>query len=171
MNGMNRFGFLAGMVALFLLGTSCRKDQVPTPDSDLGEFELIAGFIDLSQQNKYNESLFCNDWILSKVSREHYVDGVLQDTEDATSWWSKMQYTIRNDHTIRYGGVDGVWRYSHNTLMWRIEGYYSYEVVGAEEGILKLKKEDYPLGIPFTPFFKDNRGEHYFYVFEYIPLL
>ena len=55
--------------------------------------------------------------------------------------------------------------------MWRIEGYYSYEVVGAEEGILKLKKEDYPLGIPFTPFFKDNRGEHYFYVFEYIPLL
>lgn len=50
-----------------------RRQHARSPGySDLGEFELIAGFIDLSQQNKYNESLFCNDWILSKVTREHY---------------------------------------------------------------------------------------------------
>lgn len=169
---MKRITVLSFLFLCFFM-CSCNKEQnkdqpLPTPDTaDLGEFQLIAGYVDLSQQNRFNESLFCDDWILAKVTRERYVDGVLKDIEDATPWWEKMEYIIRNDHTIRYCGVDGIWLYSHNTLMWRIEGYYSYEVVGAEEGVLRLKQEDYPVGVPFTPFFKDKRGEHYFYVFEY----
>lgn len=164
---MKRITALA-LLSLSFFICSCNKEQNSSPDAaDLGEFQLIAGYIDLSLQNQYNESLFCNDWVLAKVTRERYVDGVLKETTDVTQWWSKMEYIIRNNHTIRYGGDEGVWLYSHNTLMWRLSGYYSYEVAGAEEGILKLKQEDFPIGAPFTPFFKDNRGEHYFEVFEY----
>jgi hypothetical protein len=71
----------------------------PTPDPDLGEnFEEIAFFIDLSQTNKFNESLFCNEWTLSKVTMETYVDGVLTETEDRKV--STKELSIKKDYTV-----------------------------------------------------------------------
>ena len=120
------------------------------------------------EKNRFKESFICNDWILAKVTRETYVDGTLVNTSDVTGYWAKMEYSFRKNHRMSYGGSNGVWMYSHNLLLWVYDGcYYSYEVVGAKAGLLQLKAEEYPAGIPWTPFIIDTSGKHYFYICEY----
>ena len=155
------------LFTIFILASSfcsCGKYENP----DLGEFEAIKNGIDMTQNNKYDESRFCKDWVLSKVLYETYVDGVLEKTEDHTDYWGKMEYSLRNDHTMTYWGSKGIWLYSHNCLLMKHDGsYYSYEVVKVTSDALHLKEEDVPVGGPYTLFFKDKNGKHCFNVFEY----
>lgn len=152
------------IIILSSLFFSCTK----TEDGESnGYFRDLEPLIDMSQTNQYNESLLCNTWILSKVIRETYVDGVLVDSEDETESWSKMEYTFRKDHSMSYGGSNGRWLYTHNHLIWKCPGGYVYEVTKAGLGVLHLKQEVYPDGGSFTPFLKDKSGKHYFWVFQY----
>lgn len=144
-------------------------DLSPTPDPDLGTmFKSMESWIDMSQTNKFNESLFCNDWILSKVMLETYVDGVLTEAKDCTDKWAVMEYTFNNDHRMIGMGDNGWWLYTHNCLMWKVSGgFQSYEVVKSDKDALHLKQEDYPVGGPITPYFKDKSGIHSFWILEY----
>ena len=163
---MKKNVLLAFAVFVSVLG-SCNK--APTPDPDLGEFQVLSSLINQSQKNKFNESLFCNkDWALFTVRLEKYHDGVLQDSR--TVDWAKEECYFQNDHTVRFGdGVDGEWLYSHNYLMWVRYGgaYYHYEVVGVDANNLQLRREEVYMASNRTPYFKDNRGEHSFMVYEY----
>ena len=76
---MKKNVLLAFAVFVSVLG-SCNK--APTPDPELGEFQTCSSLINLSQKNKFNESLFCNkDWVLYGARYEKYHDGVLQDSK------------------------------------------------------------------------------------------
>ena len=71
---MKKNVLLAFAVFVSVLG-SCNK--APTPDPELGEFQTCSSLINLSQKNKFNESLFCNkDWVLYGARYEKYHDGV-----------------------------------------------------------------------------------------------
>ena len=94
------------LCAIVLVVSSCdnlfEPKLRPTPDSELGDdFKLYESWIDMSQTNRFNESLFCNDWILSKVTYERYMDGVLTETEDITDTFAKDWFSLKDDHTIR----------------------------------------------------------------------
>ena len=132
--------------AIFLIVTCCENtlidnDLQPTSDAELGDnFKAFESWIDMSQTNRFNEGLFCNDWTLSKVTYETYVDGILTETQDATDWWSKMEYSIKEDHTLQSGSSKGVWLYSHNFIMMKFNGvYHYYEVVESKPDELCLK--------------------------------
>jgi hypothetical protein len=164
------------LLAIALLAVGCDElfDPTlrPTPDPELGEeFKAMEHWIDMSQTNKFNESLFCNEWTLSKVTMETYVDGVLTETEDRKV--STKELSIKKDYTvtIKNSTLKGIWLYSHNTIMWKLNNgsYYSYEVVEAKTDALSLKEEDLPVGGPVTPYFKDKSGKHRFFVYEYTP--
>ena len=161
--------------AIFLIVACCENtlidnDLQPTSDAELGDnFKAFESWIDMSQTNRFNESLFCNDWTLSKVTYETYVDGILTETQDATDWWSKMEYSIKDDHTLRSGSSNGIWLYSHNFIMMKFNGgYYYYEVVESKPDELCLKSEEFPIGITFIPYYTDKSGEHNFNIFEYV---
>ena len=120
------------------------------------------------EKNRFKESFICNDWILAKVTRETYVDGVLVQTSDETDSWVKMKYSFRKNHRMSYGGSNGVWMYTHNMLLWVYTGcYYGYEVVEAKAGVLQLKVEEGQLGGVWTPFIISKSGEHHFNIYEY----
>lgn len=170
---MKKNVLLAFAVFVSVLG-SCNK--APTPDPELGEFQTCSSLINLSQKNKFNESLFCNkDWVLYGARYEKYHDGVLQDSK--TVDWAKEECFFQNDHTVRFGdGVDGEWLYSHNYLMWVRYGgayycyggaYYCYEVISVDANNLQLRVEDVSASSNRTPYYKDNSGSHTFRVFEY----
>lgn len=165
--------FIATIIAVVQIVASCDKTVEqklpPTPDPELGEdFAAMEPWIDMSKTNQFNESLFCNDWILSKVTYEIYVDGVLTETKDATDMWAVQEYSIFEDHTIRTKDRKGIWLYSHNILMWKTGGgYQSCEVVESKIDALHLRSEDYPLGIEIIPYFVDKSGKHGFFIFEY----
>lgn len=94
------------LCAIVLVVSSCdnlfEPKLRPTPDPELGDdFKLYESWIDMSQTNRFNESLFCNDWILSKVTYEKYLDGVLTETEDITDTFAKDWFSLKDDHTIR----------------------------------------------------------------------
>ena len=162
------------LCAIFVLTISCEKNietnLQPTPDAELGEdFKIFESWIDLTQTNQFNESLFVNNWILSQVTRETYVDGVLTKTQDVTDLWATSEYSIMEDHTIRTKSSKGIWLYSHNILMLNFNRlYYNYEVVESRADILSLKAEEYPEGIDISPYHKDKSGTHHFNIFEYI---
>lgn len=163
---------IASMILAFVAcdsDSTSESDLAPTPDPELGVmFKGLEYWIDMSQTNQFNESLFCNDWILSKVMLETYVDGVLTKTQDYTDRWAVMEYTFNDDHTMYYGGEKGWWLYSHNCLMWKVFGGNNVkEVVKSEKDALYLKEEDLPVGGPVTPYFKDKSGEHSFWIFQY----
>lgn len=94
------------LCAIVLVVSSCdnlfEPKLRPTPDSELGDdFKLYESWIDMSHTDRFNESLFCNDWILSKVTYERYLDGVLTETEDITDTFAKDWFSLKDDHTIR----------------------------------------------------------------------
>ena len=150
----------------------CAAPKLVAQDSDQDEFKIDGRWIDTSQNNKFDESLLFNSWILSKVTYETYIDGVLTRSSDQTGTWGKSVYTFRGNHSMTFGkDASGVWLYAHNYLFMRYYGscYYEYEVVGLKDDLLRLKQEDYPLGGNKTPEIKDKSGEHNFFVFEYVP--
>lgn len=161
---------------LILAGILCSCEKFDRPGEQAASqkeldnlYKAYESLIELyPEKNRFKESLICNDWVLAKVTRETYVDGVLVQTSDVTGYWGKMKYSFRKNHRMSYSGSNGVWMYSHNLLLWVYDGnYHSYEVVGAKAGVLQLKAEEYPAGIPWTPFIIEKSGEHYFYIFEY----
>lgn len=136
-------------------------------DPELGEFKDFESFIDMSLKNLFDPSLLYNEWIRSKVISQVYYDGVLIKEEDVTNEWGFSCIILRNDNTIKIGDASGRWLYSHNYLMWT-PGYHEQEVIWLDKEKLHLKKEDYPVGMPYKPFFVDKGGEHHFHVFEYL---
>ena len=161
---------------LILAGILCSCEKFDRPGEQAASqkeldnlYKAYESLVELyPEKNRFKESLICNDWVLAKVTRETYVDGALVQTTDATGYWGKMEFSFRKNHRMSYSGSNGVWMYSHNLLLWVYDGnYHSYEVVGAKAGVLQLKAEEYPAGIPWTPFIIEKSGEHYFYIFEY----
>lgn len=141
---------------------SCAKTEEP----DLGEFQHCEHLIDLTQQNKYDETLFCKEWVLSKVYYETYVDGILQSAEDHTESDAGFTISFHDDHTMSYGGVKGSWLYTHNHLLTHFHIFYEVnEVIQMTNDLLLFKQEFRPSG---APFFKDPSGTHYFWVYEYV---
>ena len=159
----------ATFVSVF--SVSCSKLGIgPTKDPNLGEFQAFEVLMDMSQKNKYNESRFYGDWVLSKVTLEKYQDGVLESTEDDHGFWDKDRRSFRKGHIMyHHDGLQGSWLYSHNWLLWKQHdgGYYGYEVSSVKSGVLVLKYEDFPVGGHFLPYNKDKSGEHYFRIMEY----
>ena len=152
--------------ALSLALCSCQKEEY----DDLGEFERLRSSIDMSQTNRFDESLFSNDWMAKKWGGEFYVDGVLDDSDIVEDTGPlKVTLSLRDDHTVTFKNKDGVWRYYHNHLLIHLYGeYFSYEVMELSSGTLKLRQEQYELGAPpIDPYFVDKSGSHYFYVIEY----
>ncbi len=164
---MKSFKLLAFAIIVSVLG-SCSK--APTPDPDLGEFQLLSAGIDMSQKNKFNESLICNkEWVLSSVKLERYLNGVLQESKNTGV--PEARYYFRNDHTVRFfdGVPDGTWLYSHNYLMWVRYGatHYWYEVISVSADALQVREEEVYMASNRTPYFKDNSGSHSFIVYDY----
>lgn len=166
---MKQFVQVLSLWAVVLFSISSCDEMRPTPDAKFkGEFEGLLNYIDKSQRNKFNESLFCNDWVLTKVIKEIYVDGVLTDTSDYTHIFGKNEFTLCEDHTIKKSGSKGPWQYSHNIIVWKIHGsYYTYEVVESRADALHLKEESFPQGGRVTPYYKDKSGRHRFLIYEY----
>ena len=175
------------LFAIALLAVGCDElfDPTlrPTPDPELGEeFKAMEHWIDMSKTNQFNESLFFNEWTLSKITMETYIDGVLTKTEERADLFHASELSIRKDYTVtikntlnpdkpQISTLEGVWLYSHNTIMWKLNNgsYYNYEVAEAKADALSLKEESLPDGGPVTLYFKDKSGEHCFFVYEYTP--
>ena len=158
---MNRW-LLFSIISVLSMFLSCTK----MGDPDLGEFKSCERSIDMTQKNKYEETLFCNDWIISKVYYETYVDGHLQSKEDQTDKWIGQDFCFKSDHSMTYGGSFGSWLYAYNYLMWRYSGgiYQVAEVLLLTKDVLHIKAEFLVSG---KPFFQDNSGTHCFWVYEY----
>ena len=157
---MNRW-LLFSIISVLSMFLSCTK----MGDSELGEFQSCERSIDMTQKNKYEETLFCNDWIISKVYYETFVDGDLQSKEDQTNKWIGHKACFRIDHSMTYGGCFGSWLYAHNYLMWRYSDVYQVaEVLLLTKEDLHFQTEFLPSGIPF---FQDKSGTHCFWVYEY----
>lgn len=165
---MKKF-FLSPFVILSLL-FSCGKLE----DPDLGKFQDWESYIDLSQKNRFDESLICKEWVVDKVYKEVYVDGKLQFKEDHTNdvipW---PNYVFHNDYSMSRGESEGYWLYSHNYLMWRIPSipifsyFFSYygEVQNVTADALTVKGEVLKSSEQI-PFFKDKSGTHVFSLFQ-----
>ena len=152
--------------ALSLALCSCQKEEY----DDLGEFERLRSSIDMSQTNRFDESLFSNDWMAKEWGAEIYVDGVFNDSDIVeNTGMLTVSLSLREDHTVTFRNKEGKWRYYHNHLLIHLYGeYYAYEVMGLSSGTLKLRQEQYELGAPaIDPFFVDKSGKHHFYVIEY----
>ncbi len=176
------------LFAIALLAVGCDElfDPTlrPTPDPELGEeFKAMEPWIDMSKTNQFNESLFFNEWTLSKITEETYVDGVLTKTKERADLFHARELSIRKDHTMSIKNtsnpdkpqiitLEGVWLYSHNTIMWKLlhnGSYYHYEVAEAKADALSLKEELLLFGDPVTLYLKDKSGKHLFLVYEYTP--
>lgn len=157
--------FLFAAAILFLL-CACEKKDEP----DLGEFRDWESYIDMSQKNRFDESLFWKEWAVDKVYRETYVDGELRFKEDHTRdvipW---PNYVFRNDFTMAYGGWEGTWLYSHNYLIWQLPLVPIFsnamEVQNVTSNSLTLKSEMFDPSSQ-KPFFKDKSGTHVFSILE-----
>ena len=161
------------LAGILIISAVCACDKKEDPA--MGEFQILAPSIDMSQTNRFDEALFCNDWVLFKVVNETYIDGDFKEGTDVTRTWTKHGYSFHRDHTMMTSSGDrGGWFYSHNHLMWMCQGYYAYEVVALTENELHLRTEipsyiGTSPGFSSAPFFKDKRGEHNFLVFGYKP--
>lgn len=153
-------------IALFALICSCEKT-----DPDLGEFQELEAGIDMSRHNQYDEKVFYNTWTLAQVYMEKYVDGVLKESADYSDGYSEEVITFNKDHSMVKSGSKGTWLYTHNFMLTKVSGgYYVYEVMKYKYGTLTtltLRREEYVNPYIAGPFFKDNSGEHYFWVFIY----
>ena len=76
---MRKLILFAFAVISFLL-CACEKME----DPDLGKFQNWESYLDMSQKNQFDESLFCKEWDVDKVYREIYVDGKIKYKEDYT---------------------------------------------------------------------------------------
>lgn len=166
---MKRFVQVLLLLSIVLFSIASCEKMRPTPNAKLkGEFEVFKKWIDKSKRNKFNESLFCNNWVRSKVIEEIYVDGVLTETRDITHIFTISEFTLYEDHTIKGWSDTGPWQYSHNYIMWKLNGsYYMYEVVESRADALHLKEESFPQGGKVTPYYEDMSGRHRFWTYEY----
>ena len=152
-------------VAILSLLFSCGKME----DPDLGAFKRWEPYLDMSLQNKFDESLFCKQWVYDKVYTEVYIDGVkwfqTDHTNDVVPW---PNLAFGTDHSMSYGGIGGEWLYSHNYLMWQMPAIdiFSFfgEVLNVTDDSLTLRGESVSSGQ--EPFFKDKSGTHYFSLLE-----
>ena len=156
------------MCAAALAFLSCEKTPEPKKESPvLGEeFEEFESLIDLSQQNKYDETLLCKTWVLEKGISELYVDGHLESTTDITEQVSLKSFTYNDDHTMSffvedYPSVDGKWLYAHNFVMIKYGaiGQIVYEVTDLTDNTLHLRSENVLLAEKL-PFFRNPAGRH-----------
>lgn len=161
---MKKLFLLAFAILSMLL--SCGKME----DPDLGEFRRWESYIDMSQKNKFDESLFCKEWVVDKVYLVTYVDGKQRFKEDRTNDvipWNN--YVFKKDHSMSYGEEKGCWLYSHNHLMWQMPFFDIFsaamEVQNVTSDALTLKCEIMQPDRQ-TPFFKDKSGTHVFYVLQ-----
>lgn len=160
--------FLFAATILSLL-CSCEKMDEP----DLGKFQDWESYIDMSQKNQFDESLFCKEWDVDKVYREIYVDGKIkykEDYTDAVIPWPN--FVFNDDHSLSHGEDRGYWLYSHNYLMWRTSiplfmYFFMYfgEVQRVTADALTLKGELIESDEQI-PYFKDESGTHTFFVLE-----
>jgi hypothetical protein len=163
---MKKILFLLIIVLCASCNREVKQDLEPTPDVPFGDFSGAAYGLDTSSSNKFNESQFLYHWAVAKVTIQTYIDGEYVSSEDATSYiGTNDEYTFREDHTMFPGWK---WIYTHNCILWKTiyGGYYGYEVVDVHPGVLIWKKEEFPDGGPITPYVKDPKGEHVFYIYE-----
>ena len=125
------------LTAFLSLLFSCEKVE----DPDLGSFRSWEPYLDMSQKNRFDESLFCKEWVVRKRYLETYVDGIIQFKEDHTYDSTLYNYIFNGDYTMSYGTLTGSWLYSHNYLMWRLPiGIFSaaMEVQNVTSDVLTL---------------------------------
>ena len=134
---------------------------------DLGEFEPLAGLIDLTQENQFPESALYGNWDCFSITREIYINGILDNTYDVTDCEFKIHISLMENHLV---GNNAVWRYAYNCILIRNGGSFSlFEVANAQSGVLCLKKERFPVGKPCVPYAQDKSGQHEFTVYELHP--
>lgn len=152
------------LTAFLSLLCSCEKVE----DPDLGSFQSWEPYLDMSHKNRFDESLFCKEWVVNKRYLETYVDGILQFKEDHTGDSTVYNYIFNGDYTMSYGTLTGSWLYSHNYLMWRLPiGIFSaaMEVQNVTSDVLTLKCEVLQSDSDI-PFYKDKSGKHFFSILE-----
>ena len=165
--------FLATLaISLIICLTSCnvKEKEAPSEGDDcveLADFQPIMNYIDVTQENKFDESNFYGEWYTSKTIREVYVDGVLTESYDDTGNGVYVKgLRIPENHN------DGVitWLYAYNCILIKSGvAYSSFVVERSEPGKLCLRKEILPVGGPVTLFFKDPSGTHHFDIYELLP--
>lgn len=152
-------------IAISFIFCSCQKES-----DNLGEFEPLRSQIDRSQKNRFEERLFCKDWILTRWGDDVYIDGVLDESDRVGGQGIQTEsLSLRENHTVVYKGKEGVWQYSYNHLLIHTsETFSAFEVVVLTSNSLKIRQEQYQLGqTERIPYFMDKSGWHIFWVLEY----
>ena len=180
---MNMKKILLFFAAMALIFCSCVKRNVENTDESVrdpeieGEFEYFAehGLIDMSQSNKFVESLFCNAWEGGKAVKENYVDGQIESSSDITIL--HFGFTLNEDHTLTYWvecededfpdlpdriDVTGTWLYSHNFLMlcYGVSAGSCFEVMDAKDNKLSLRYESYTGSTLADTYYENPTGSH-----------
>ncbi len=162
------------IIPLFLVFSllSCSKeDSEPMlVDGEFNEYlvEIFENDIDMTQTNKFSASNIVGEWIPEKASLETYVDGELTESKDIS--FNEKKISFYKWGTMMLSSTTGRWTYSHNFLIYQFDnsdGGYAYEVMASSSSILVLRNESFPLGVKWTPFYRDKSGKHNFYVTEY----
>lgn len=155
------------LALLFSCSQGSGNSQEGDSAVDLGEYQPLAGSIDLSRENQFPESYLYGDWTTSKIMREVYVDGVLTERFDVTENALPINSIILcEDHTV--GNGVGIWIYAYNCILIKdgSGGYGSFEVANAGPGMLWLRTKRDLCAMAYS---NDTSGTHEFDVFELIP--
>lgn len=175
---MKKFNYLK--VALWMVLTfSCVKAPNNWIVPDISIPPEVKKFVDTTQTNVYDASLFLGSWEGVRLIREEYFDGELIKSNEIN--WGRIGRTIffNPDGTT----INGRWTYQYNTIimLYPLSGpgvvCNIYEVVSVDNKRLIYRREDFPVGDidsdlctsdnEFVPYCKDKSGCHQFFVFEY----
>jgi hypothetical protein len=180
---MKKIVFLFTIAALAFC--SCGKTPAQEPEleyPELGEeFQSLGEKIDLSQQNKFDESLFYGSWVQDKSGHDNYVDGELVESFREPDEDRTLEYVFDRDHTMTIVSDEPTghyvfpcnWLYVHNFLMLHFQDndqqYYCYDVVDIKSGVLQLR-----CPVPYWEdalvrdyYFPDMNGYRTYHVFEF----
>ncbi|MBO4657604.1 MAG: hypothetical protein J5639_07520 [Bacteroidales bacterium] len=155
------------LIYFFIAFVLCSCEKLYTDP----RFDQIMETMDKSQINKFDATFIAGNWVSKRVTSELYEDGKLVETQDQTKYYSGMNMSLWRDGSIRINRTPiGSWKYAHNHLIYATSDFYFiYEVVLALPGVLILKSEERPTGIPRSLIAENiNKGRHYFTVIEYV---
>lgn len=141
---------------------SCDVDQVE------GVYYYYKDKFDFSQKNKFDATLFINDWIVTKVYYDTYRDGELVVREDFTDYTPTEKWSFVDLTKLSFQDSNGRWEYHYNYLYQDIASPYMREVLELTTDIMILKGEE--LRSPTSTTYKQNKqGIHRFFVWEFHP--
>ena len=133
-----------------------------------GVYYYYKDMYDFSQKNKFDASLFFNDWILTKVYYDTYRDGELVVREDITDDTPTEKWSFVARTELLCGDREGYWEYHYNYLYQDIATPYMREVLDLTTDVMILKGEE--LRSPTsTTFLQNKQGIHRFFVWEFHP--